>query len=250
MALMKDPDRVVAIRRQRDRLSFWVETPSKLFLLSGVQGHRIQILVAMALLALGTAQVSNVGTVGYLMLVAVVVWLCWVLWLTSVKVIVERDFRRVTIQRRRFLGILTYSRQDYSFAEVEAVPVVSRHRYRQFGGETMWTVHMVVEGAAPLAIGTVVDDARKIEKLLWLVRSFMGPRIANESQRVAVVLADRPQSLREQLADSDGVVRAGQIGCLAMIALSLLIAPGMAWFYVFVLLFGTAVDWMVRRSDR
>lgn len=220
-----------------------------MFLLSGVQGHRVQSLAAMALLTLGTAQVSRMGTVGYLMLVTVVVWLCWVLWLTSVKVVVERDFRRLTIRRRRFIGLLTYSREDYSFAEVEAVPVVSRHRYRQFGGETMWTVHLVVEGAAPLSIGTVVDDARKIEKLLWLVRSYMGSRIADDSERAAVLLARRPQSLREQLADSDGVVRAGQIGCLVMIAASLLVTPGMAWFYIFVLLFGTAVDWMVRRSD-
>ena len=144
---------------------------------------------------------------------------------------------------------MTYSSEDYSFAEIEAVPVVSRRRYRQFGGETMWGVHLVVEGAAPLAIGTVVDDAPKIEKLLWLVRNFMGPRIADGSQRAAVLLAERPQSLREQLADSDGIVRAGQIGCLIMIAGSLLVTPGMAWFYVFVLLFGTGIDWLMRRSD-
>jgi hypothetical protein len=25
--------------------------------------------------------------------------------------------------------------------------------------------------------------------------------------------------------------------------------PGMAWFYVFVLLFGTGIDWLMRRSD-
>lgn len=58
----------------------------------------------------------------------------------------------------------------------------------------MWAVHLVVEGAAPLAIGPVVDDARKIENLLWLVRSFMGPRIADGSQRATVLLAERPQS--------------------------------------------------------
>jgi len=245
-----DLDRRAAVRNLRDLMSFWVETPSRLFLLTSVQGHRLQFLVATVFLAFGTAQVSKAGAVGYLILVVLVAWMSWVLWLTSVKVIVERDFRRVTIQRRRFGGLLTYSREDYSFAEVEAVPVVSRHRYRQFGGETMWTVHLVVEGAAPLSIGTVVDDPRKIEKLLWLVRSFMGPRIADESQRVAVLLAERPQSLREQLTDSDGVVRAGQIGCLAMIAVSMLFAPGMAWFYVFVLIFGTGVDWMIRRSDQ
>ncbi len=247
---MEEPDRPAAVRRQRERLSFWVETPSRLFLLRGMQGHRVQFLVAMALLAFGTAQVSRVGMVGYLMLVVLVAWLCWVLWQTSVKVTVERDFRRVTVHRRRFLGLMTYFSEDYSFAEIEAVPVVSRHRYRQFGGETLWTVHLVVKGAAPLAIGTVVDDAPKIEKLLWLVRSFMGPRIADGSQRAVVLLAERPQSLREQLADSDGVVRAGQIGCLVMIAASLVVTPGMAWFYVFVLLFGTGIDWLVRRSDR
>lgn len=204
----------------------------------------------MALLAFGSAQVSKAGMVGYLMLVVLVAWLCWVLWQASVKVTVERDFRRVTVRRRRFLSLMTYFSEDYSFAEIEAVPVVSRHRYRQFGRETMWTVHLVVKGAAPLAIGTVVDDAPKIEKLLWLVRSFMGPRIADGSQRAAVLLAERPQSLREQLADSDGVVRAGQIRCLVMIAASLLVTPGMAWFCVFVLLFGTGIDWLVRRSDR
>jgi hypothetical protein len=246
---MEEPDRPEAVRRQRDQLSFWVETPSKLFLLSGMQGRRIQFLLAMVILAFGTAQVSRAGSVGYLLLVVLVAWLCWVLWQASVKVIVERDFRRVMVQRRRVLGLMTYSSENYSFAEIEAVPVVSRRRYRQFGGETMWTVHLVVEGAAPLAIGTVVDDAPKIEKLLWLVRNFMGPRIADGSQRAAVLLAERPQSLREQLADSDGIVRAGQIGCLIMIAGSLLVTPGMAWFYVFVLLFGTGIDWLMRRSD-
>ena len=52
------------------------------------------------------------------------------------------------------------------------------------------------------------------------------------------------------MADSDGVVRAGQIGCLVMIAASLPITPGMAWFYVAILFFGTGIDWLVRRSDR
>ena len=175
-------------------MSFWVETPSRLFLLSGMQTHRIQFLVAMALLAFGTAQVSRAGAVGYPMLMVLVAWLCWVLWQASVKVTVEREFQRVMVQRRRFLGLMTYFSEDYSFAEIEAVPVVSRHRYRQFGGEIMWAVHLVVEGAAPLAIGPVVDDARRIENLLWLVRSFMGPRIADGSQRATVLLAERPQS--------------------------------------------------------
>lgn len=247
---MIDLDRRQAIRSLRDPMSFWVETPSRLFLSSGVQGQRLQFLAAAAFLAFGTAQISRAGGIGYLILVVLVAWMSWVLWSTSVKVIVERDFRRVTIQRRRFGGFLTYAREEHPFAKIEAVPVVRRRRYRQFGGETMWTVHLIVQGAAPLSLGKVVDDPRKIEKLLWLLRNFMGPRIADESQRVALLLADRPQSLREQLADSDGVVRAGQIGCLAMIAVSMLFAPGMAWFYLFVLLFGTGVDWMLRRSDQ
>ena len=65
----------------------------------------------------------------------------------------------------------------------------------------------------------------------------------------AVELRERPRTLWEQLQDSDGVVRAGQIGCLVMIGASLMATPGMAWFYVFVLVFGTFIDWLVRRSD-
>ena len=105
---MEKPDRPTAVRRQRNQLSFWVETPSRLFLLSGMQTHRIQFLVAMALLAFGTAQVSRAGAVGYPMLMVLVAWLCWVLWQASVKVTVEREFQRVTVQRRRFLGLMTY----------------------------------------------------------------------------------------------------------------------------------------------
>ena len=230
-------------------MSFWVETPSKLYLLSGVLGYRIQFVVAMGLVALGAAQASRLDGAGYLIYLALLAWLVWVLWRTSVQVVVERDYRMLTVYRRRLMGFVNYSREHYTFDQVSAVPVVSRYRYRQFGGETMWTVHLVVADARPLPIGTVVDNMRKIEQLIWLLRSFMGPQIADRSQAAALEIRREPRTLWEQVMDSDGAVRVGQIGCLVMIGASLLIVPGMAWFYVFVLVFGTFIDWLVRRSD-
>ncbi len=230
-------------------MNFWVDQPSRLYLLSGLLGYRIQFAIALGLVVWGVAQSASLQGPAYLVYTVLLGWLVWVAWAESVQVVMERDYRMVTVYRRRFLGFVSFSRAHFSYDDVAAVPVVSRHRYRQFGGETMWTVHLQLADEPLMPIGTIVDNARKIEQLLWLLRSFMGPRIADQSVLAAVELRERPRTLWEQLQDSDGVVRAGQIGCLVMIGASLMATPGMAWFYVFVLVFGTFIDWLVRRSD-
>ena len=105
---------------------------------------------------------------------------------------------------------------------------------------------MFVDDSA-VRIGTVVNDARKVESALDEIRAVVGERVTAAPYDPDKVLP-QARSLVLEMLDTDPIARIGQILCLLMIALALYAIPMMALFYVGLLIFATLTDWLARRN--
>ncbi len=200
------------------------------------------------MLATVVAQTDFIAIWSYPLLAPLLLWIAIILWRRSVWVVMDRAYQRVTIESRRILGFVTLKRAIRELQELQAVPVTTRYRSESFGGETTWTFHLMFGDDRAVPIGSVVNDARKVESALDQIRGVVGERVTAAWYDPEKVRAPA-RNIVLVILDSDPIARTGQILCLLMIALSLYAAPTMALFYIGLLVFGTLADWMSRRNE-
>ncbi len=229
-------------------MNVWRESPDRLRLTAGTFGPRIQFIVIGALLAAIVAQTGVIAVWSYPILLPLILWLAVILWRGSVWVEVDRAYQRVTIEWRRLLGFVTFTKAVRELRELRAIPVTTKNRYPSFGGETTWTIHLMFGDDQTIRIGSVVNDARKVESVLDEISGIVGQGVTAAPFDITKVLPAR-RSLFLEILDTDSIVRVGQIFCLLTIALALYAAPTMSLFYIGLLVFGTLADWFARRSD-
>ncbi len=200
------------------------------------------------MLATVVAQTGFIAIWSYPLLAPLVLWIAIILSRRSVWVVLDRAYQNVTIESRRILGFVTFKRAIRELQELRAVPITTRYRGENFGGETTWTFHLMFGDDRVVPIGSVVNDARKVESALDQIRGVVGERVTGARYDPEKV---RPPSRNVvlEILDNDPIARTGQVLCFLMIALSLYAAPTMALFYIGLLVFGTLADWMSRRNE-
>ena len=229
-------------------MDFWKDSPYRLRIATNIFGPRIQFVIAAAMLATVVAQTGFIAIWSYPLLAPLALWIVIILSRRSVWVVMDRAYQRVTIESRRILGFVTFKRAIRELQELRAVPVTTRYRGESFGGETTWTFHLMFGDDRAVPIGSVVNDARKVESALDQIRGVVGERVTAARYDPEKVRGPSRNIVLEIL-DNDPIARTGQILCLLMIALSLYAAPTMALFYIGLLVFGTLADWMSRRNE-
>ena len=115
------------------------------------------------MLATIVAQTGFIAIWSYPLLAPLALWIVIILSRRSVWVVLDRAYQNVTIESRRILGFVTFKRAIRELQELQAVPVTTRYRSESLGGETTWTFHLMFGDDRVVAIGSVVNDARKVE---------------------------------------------------------------------------------------
>ena len=159
-------------------MDFWKDSPYRLRIATNIFGPRIQFVIAAAMLATVVAQTGFIAIWSYPLLAPLVLWIAIILSRRSVWVVLDRAYQNVTIESRRILGFRDVQARHPGVARASRGPHNHALPRRKLRRRDHLDLSFDVRGDDRVVpIGSVVNDARKVESALDQIRGVVGERV-------------------------------------------------------------------------